>query len=104
MSDLNHFPAPRRWPLRQPEPLQPHSLPPYGVKVSILLGGFGLPFEARRVAVHLQDHKPQEFAPTGPKHRIPARIDPQGPVGKPIALFVEHPAVLRGLAVQAAPA
>jgi hypothetical protein len=48
--------------------------------------------------------QPPAFQPTGPNTRFPAPTDPQGPVGRPIALLVGHPAALRGLPAQAAPA
>jgi GST-like protein len=98
MSDLRAFPITSKWPARQPDRLQLYSLPtPNGVKVSIMLEEIGLPYEPHRVAFESNDQLSPEFLSLNPNNKIPAIIDPQGPGGKPLALF-ESGAILLYLA------
>ena len=98
MTDLSPFAITRRWPPRHPERLQLYSLPtPNGVKVSIFLEETGLPYEAHRVAFDRADQKTPEFASLNPYQKIPAILDPDGPGGRPLALF-ESGAILLYLA------
>jgi GSH-dependent disulfide-bond oxidoreductase len=88
MSDLSSFPITRRWPARHPERLQLYSLPtPNGVKVSIALEETGLPYEVHKVAFDKNDQLTPEFLSLNPNNKIPAILDPNGPGGKPLALF-----------------
>ena len=101
MSDLSAFPVMRKWPAVHPERIQLYSLPtPNGVKVSILLEELGLPYEAHRVAFDKNDQLSPEFLSLNPNNKIPAIIDPNGPGGKPLALF-ESGAILLYLADKA---
>jgi GST-like protein len=70
------------------------------VKVSIVLEELGLPYEAHYVDFGKQDQKTPEFRSLNPYGKIPAIIDPNGPGGKPLALF-ESGAVLLYLAEKA---
>jgi len=102
MTDFSRFPVShlttRKWPPRQPERLQLYSLPtPNGVKVSILLEETGLPYEAHLVSFETNDQMSPEFLSLNPNNKIPAIIDPNGPGGKPLALF-ESGAILIYLA------
>ena len=98
MTALASFPITRKWPPRHPERLQLYSLPtPNGVKVSIFLEETGLPYEPHRVAFDRDDQKSPEFASLNPYQKIPAIIDPDGPGGRPLALF-ESGAILLYLA------
>jgi GST-like protein len=98
MNDLAAFPITRKWPARHPERLQLYSLPtPNGVKVSILLEETGLPYEAHRVRFDADDQLSPEFLSLNPNNKIPAILDPDGPGGKPFALF-ESGAILLYLA------
>ena len=98
MNTLNDFPITRKWPAKHPEWLQLYSLPtPNGVKVSILLEEIGLPYEAHWVSFDTNDQLTPEFMGTFPNNKIPAIIDPNGPGGKPLALF-ESGAILIYLA------
>lgn len=98
MTDLTAFPITRKWPASHPDRLQLYSLPtPNGVKVSILLEELGLPYEAHRVAFDTNDQLSPEFISLNPNNKIPAIIDPDGPGGKPLALF-ESGAILMYLA------
>jgi len=98
MTDLSRFPITRKWPARHPERLQLYSLPtPNGVKVSILLEETGLPYEAHRVSFDSQDQLSPEFLSLNPNNKIPAILDPDGPGGRPLALF-ESGAILVYLA------
>ncbi len=98
MTDLTAFPITRKWPASHPDRLQLYSLPtPNGVKVSILLEELGLPYEAHRVAFDTNDQLTPEFISLNPNNKIPAIIDPDGPGGKPLALF-ESGAILMYLA------
>jgi len=98
MNDLADFPITKKWPARHPERLQLYSLPtPNGVKVSILLEELGLPYEPHRVAFETGDQMSPEFLSLNPNNKIPAIIDPDGPGGRPLALF-ESGAILLYLA------
>jgi len=98
MADLSGFPITARWPAQHPDRLQLYSLPtPNGVKVSIALEEIGLPYEAHRVAFDRDEQKSPEFASLNPYQKIPAIIDPDGPGGRPLALF-ESGAILLYLA------
>ncbi|MBX3634845.1 MAG: glutathione S-transferase N-terminal domain-containing protein [Rubrivivax sp.] len=98
MNDLSTFPITRKWPPRHPERLQLYSLTtPNGVKVSIMLGECGLPYEAHRVAFDSNDQLSAEFLSLNPNNKIPAILDPDGPGGRPLALF-ESGAILWYLA------
>jgi GSH-dependent disulfide-bond oxidoreductase len=98
MTDLSAFPVVRKWPPRHPERLQLYSLTtPNGVKVSIFLEETGMPYEAHRVSFDDQDQFSPEFKSLSPNNKIPAILDPQGPGGRPLALF-ESGAILVYLA------
>src|SRR5690606_34160010 len=101
MADLSAFPITRKWPARHPDHIQLYSLPtPNGVKVSIMLEETGLPYEPHRVAFDTQDQMSPEFLSLNPNNKIPAILDPNGPDGKPLALF-ESGAILVYLASKA---
>jgi GST-like protein len=88
MADLSAFPITRKWPARHPDRLQLYSLTtPNGVKASIMLEETGLPYEAHRVNFDSNDQLSPEFLSLNPNNKIPAIIDPNGPGGKPLALF-----------------
>lgn len=98
MTDLSAFPITRKWPARHPELLQLYSLPtPNGVKVSIMLEETGLPYEPHLVSFDSSDQMSPEFLSLNPNNKIPAIIDPNGPEGRPLALF-ESGAILLYLA------
>ncbi|MFW5331021.1 glutathione S-transferase N-terminal domain-containing protein [Hydrogenophaga sp. ZJX-1] len=98
MTDLSAFPITKKWPARHPERLQLYSLPtPNGVKVSIMLEETGLPYEVHRVAFDRNDQLSPEFLSLNPNNKIPAILDPNGPGGRPLALF-ESGAILIYLA------
>ena len=88
MSDLSAFPITARWPAQHPERLQLYSLPtPNGVKVSIMLEEIGLPYEVHLIDIGKNESWTPEFLSLIPNGKIPAMIDPDGPGGKPLALF-----------------
>jgi GST-like protein len=96
--DLSAFPITRKWPARHPDRLQLYSLPtPNGVKIPIFLEETGLPYEAHRVAFERDEQKSPEFLSLNPYGKIPAILDPDGPGGRPLALF-ESGAILIYLA------
>jgi len=98
LDSLADFPITRKWPARHPERLQLYSLPtPNGVKVSIMLEETGLPYEAHLVNFQSNDQMSPEFLSLNPNNKIPAILDPDGPGGKPLALF-ESGAILLYLA------
>jgi len=104
MTDLSRFHVShlitRKWPARHPDRLQLYSLPtPNGVKVSILLEETGLPYEPHLVSFETHDQMSPEFLSLNPNNKIPAIIDPNGPGGKPLALF-ESGAILVYLAAK----
>ncbi len=97
---LTDFPITRKWPPRHPQRLQLYSLPtPNGVKVSIALEETGLPYEAHRVEFEHDDQLSPEFLSLNPNNKIPAIIDPDGPGGRPLALW-ESGAILIYLAAK----
>jgi GST-like protein len=96
--DLSAFPITKKWPARDPGRIQLYSLPtPNGIKVSVMLEETGLPYEPHRVAFETNDQLSPEFRSLNPYGKIPAILDPNGPDGKPIALF-ESGAILIYLA------
>ncbi|MEL6100571.1 MAG: glutathione S-transferase N-terminal domain-containing protein [Pseudomonadota bacterium] len=94
MLDVNAHPITQKWPPRNPEILQLYSFPtPNGVKASIALEELQIPYEVHRVTLADADVKSPEFLSLNPNNKIPAIIDPDGPV----ALF-ESGAILIYLA------
>jgi len=101
MTALSDFPITRKWPAQHPERIQLYSLPtPNGVKVSIMLEETGLPYEPHLVRFDKNDQLSEEFLSLNPNNKIPAIIDPNGPEGRPLALF-ESGAILIYLAEKA---
>ena len=98
MADLSDFPITKRWPPQHPDRIQLYSLnTPNGVKASIMLEETALAYEPHLVDItDNQSHTP-EFLSLNPNGKIPAIIDPDGPGGKPFALF-ESGAILIYLA------
>ena len=95
---LSTFDVTRKWPPRHPERLQLYSLStPNGVKISIMLEETGLAYEAHLVSFDKNDQLSPEFLALNPSNKIPAILDPQGPGGRPLALF-ESGAILVYLA------
>jgi GSH-dependent disulfide-bond oxidoreductase len=98
MNELSAFGIARKWPPRHPDRIQLYSLPtPNGVKVSIMFEETGLPYEPHRISFDTNEQKTPEFLSLNPNGKIPAILDPQGPDGKPLALF-ESGAILIYLA------
>ena len=98
MSDLSAFPITQRWPAAYPDRLQLYSLnTPNGVKASIMLEETGLPYEAHLIDITANETWTPEFLSLNPNGKIPAILDPDGPGGKPLALF-ESGAILVYLA------
>ena len=95
---LADFPITKKWPAQHPDRIQLYSLPtPNGVKVSIMLEETGLPYEPHLVSFETNDQNSPEFLSLNPNNKIPAILDPNGPGGKPLALF-ESGAILIYLA------
>jgi len=98
MTDLSDFPITRRWPAHYPDRLQLYSLPtPNGVKVSITLEETGLAYEPHLIDIGANETWTPEYLSLNPNGKIPAILDPDGPGGKPLALF-ESGAILVYLA------
>ena len=98
MTDLSAFPITKKWPAKDPSRLQLYSLPtPNGVKASIVLEETGLSYEPHLVSFDSNDQLSPEFLTLNPYGKIPAILDPNGPGGKPLALF-ESGAILIYLA------
>lgn len=70
---------------------------PNGVKVSVALEEFGVPYALRFVHIGRGEQMKPEFLAISPNNRIPAIVDPEGPDGKPISVF-ESGAILIYLA------
>lgn len=98
MADLSAYPITQKWPARHPNRIQLYSLPtPNGVKASIMLEETGLAYEDHLVNFETNDQTSPEFLSLNPNNKIPAILDPNGPDGKPLALF-ESGAILIYLA------
>ena len=98
MTDLSAFAITTKWPAQHPDRLQLYSLPtPNGVKVSIALEEIGLPYEPHTIDIGKNETWTPEFLSLNPNNKIPAIIDPNGPGGRPLALF-ESGAILIYLA------
>ncbi|MCO5146401.1 MAG: glutathione S-transferase N-terminal domain-containing protein [Aquamicrobium sp.] len=98
MTDLSSFAITARWPAKEPEKLQLYSFAtPNGVKVAIALEELGLPYEAHLVDITKNETWTEPFLSLNPNGKIPAILDPDGPGGKPLALF-ESGAILVYLA------
>jgi len=98
MADLSAFPITQRWPAAHPDRLQLYSLnTPNGVKASIMLEEIGLPYEAHLIDIMKNETWGPEYLSLNPNGKIPAILDPDGPGGKPLALF-ESGAILIYLA------
>ncbi|QFT71562.1 glutathione S-transferase family protein [Ruegeria sp. THAF33] len=98
MLDNKPHPIMARWPAQSPDKIQLYSYPtPNGVKASIMLEETSLPYEPHLVTLSDADVKSPEFLSLNPNNKIPAIIDPNGPDGKPLALF-ESGAILLYLA------
>ena len=98
MADLSAFPITRQYPAANPSILQLYSLPtPNGVKVSIMLEEIGLAYEPHLVDIMKNETWTADYLSLNPNGKIPAILDPDGPGGKPLALF-ESGAILIYLA------
>jgi GSH-dependent disulfide-bond oxidoreductase len=101
LTDLSAFPITKKWPAKDPSRIQLYSLPtPNGVKVSVMLEETGLPYEPHLVSFDAEDQRSPEFLSLNPYGKVPAILDPDGPGGKPLALF-ESGAILIYLADKA---
>jgi GSH-dependent disulfide-bond oxidoreductase len=98
MADLSAFPITKRWPAAHPDRLQLYSLnTPNGVKASIMLEEIGLPYEPHFIDIGQNETWEPAYLSLNPNGKIPAILDPDGPGGKPLALF-ESGAILVYLA------
>jgi len=87
-----------RWPAQYPDRLQLFSAPtPNGVKAGIMLEETGLAYEPHRIDIMANESHDPAFLALNPNGKIPAIYDPNGPGGKPLALF-ESGAILLYLA------
>ena len=88
MTKLSSFLITKKWPAQHPDRIQLYSLPtPNGVKVSIMLEEVKLPYEAHLVSFEKNDQMSPEFISLSANNKSPAILDPNGPNGKPLALF-----------------
>lgn len=98
MTDLSAFPITRQYPAQHPELLQLYSLnTPNGVKASIMLEEIGLAYEPHLVDIMQNQTWTPDYLSLNPNGKIPAILDPDGPGGKPLALW-ESGAILIYLA------
>jgi GSH-dependent disulfide-bond oxidoreductase len=98
MKNLKDFPITARWAPHDASVIQLYSLPtPNGQKVSIALEEMDLPYDPHLVDFANNDQMSEAFLSLNPNNKIPAIIDPDGPGGKPLALF-ESGAILIYLA------
>ena len=69
---------------------------PNGWKISIMLEECGLPYVMKPVNIGRGDQFHPDFLKIAPNNRMPAIVDPDGPSGRPIAIF-ESGAILQYL-------
>jgi GSH-dependent disulfide-bond oxidoreductase len=60
---------------------------PNGIKIHIMLEEIGLPYRPIGIDITKGDQFAPEFLKISPNNKIPAIVDPEGPGGKPFALF-----------------
>jgi GST-like protein len=78
--------------------IEVHSWPtPNGHKVHVMLEECGLPYAVHAVDISRGEQFKPAFLAISPNNKIPAIVDPDGPDGRPIALF-ESGAILLYLA------
>ena len=70
---------------------------PNGHKIHIMLEECGLPYKVIPIDIGAGDQFQPEFLKISPNNKMPAMVDPDGPDGRPIALF-ESGAILIYLA------
>ncbi len=81
-----------------PAPIDLYYWPtPNGWKITIALEEMGLPYTVHLVNIGKGDQFEPDFLKIAPNNRMPAIVDPDGPDGKPIAIF-ESGAILQYLA------
>jgi GST-like protein len=82
---------------RRAAPIELYYWPtPNGWKISIMLEECALPYVVRPVDISKGEQFTQRFLAISPNNRIPAIVDPNGPGGRPIAVF-ESGAILQYL-------
>lgn len=87
IASLTDHPVTARWPAAHPDRLQLYSWPtPNGIKVSAMLEETGLAYEPHLIRLSGDVTSP-EYLALNPNNKIPAILDPNGPDGKPLALF-----------------
>jgi GST-like protein len=83
--------------MRRQRPIELYYWPtPNGQKVSIMLEECGLPYRVMPVNIARGEQFKPAFLRISPNNRIPAIVDPDGPGGRPIAVF-ESGAILQYL-------
>lgn len=83
--------------MNQAKPIELHFwATPNGWKISIMLEELGVPYELHYVNIATGEQFKPDFLKIAPNNRVPAIIDPEGPDGKPIAVF-ESGAILQYL-------
>ncbi len=98
MIQLSDFPVTRKWPAQHPERIQLYSRPtPNGIKILVMFEEAGIPYESHVLNFQANEQNSPEFLSINPNNKIPAILDPNGPGGKPLALF-ESGAILMYLA------
>lgn len=70
------------------QPIELYAWPtPNGYKISILLEELQLPYEIHPVNIARGEQFDEDFLRLSPNNRMPAIVDPEGPGGRPLALF-----------------
>jgi len=72
--------------------IEAHSWPtPNGHKVHVMLEECALPYKAIAVDIGRGDRFRSDFLAISPNNKVPAIVDPDGPYGQPIALYLCGP-------------
>ena len=75
-------------PVSQTAPIDLYFWPtPNGFKLTILLEELGVPYNVHFINIGKGDQFKPEFLAISPNNKMPAIVDPEGPDGKPIAVF-----------------
>ena len=94
---LRSAPARKGRPPKRQRPIELYFWPTSnGLKISIMLEECGLAYELKPININRGEQFAPHFLAISPNNRIPAIVDPDGPGGKPIAIF-ESGAILQYL-------
>ena len=63
---------------------------PNGHKITIMLEELGVPYNLHFINIGKGDQFQPDFLAISPNNKMPAIVDPEGPDGKPLAVWQRH--------------